>query len=466
VRAAALYLCAHALVAILGLPVLWLPHVRSWSWRGQLAAAFAVGSVVLALEATALTWLSVSWTMTLLLIAPLCLTALLASTGFPAGSHDESAAAAKAIRAFAIMACGLAFARLAIFLASERATSSDFVLFWGVKAVLFASARGVDPELLRWSYFAHAQPFYPPLVPVLDAASVTIAGDMPWRAAPLETLLWFGATALLLFEILRERIESARAWVATAFWMAALGASLVFSYSGANAEAPLIFYVTGAGALLQTEGVRPGSSRRWLTGLLLAGAVLTKVEGSLGAGLLIVGAALRDSRPTRRISAGALAPLILPPCMAALFWLAYVRWLGIRIEYPGRSHFFAFQGGNLLTVVRDLLENLSAGTHWLAWALPVLFLILAGCSLTREDLPGVALIGGLFVSLVILYLHEPRGLGERMRWEVPRVSQPALSMLIVLATLKTMGQASAVRARRNTNVAWADARVRRDGTLT
>jgi hypothetical protein len=40
---------------------------------------------------------------------------------------------------------------------------------------------------------------------------------------------------------------------------------------------------------------------------------------------------------------------------------------------------------------------------------------------------------GSFVFLVAVYLHEPRDPAERISWEIPRVTQPALSLLILSA---------------------------------
>ena len=63
----------------------------------------------------------------------------------------------------------------------------------------------------------------------------------------------------------------------TAFWVAAMAASVATSLSGANAEAPLLFFESVALAALLTEDA---DTSRFLPALMLAGALLTKVRGA------------------------------------------------------------------------------------------------------------------------------------------------------------------------------------------
>ena len=135
----------------------------------------------------------------------------------------------------------------------------------------------------------HAVPSYPPLVPISLAWGAMVAREMPWRAVPLLAVVWLAAAAPLLFDLLRHRLEPTGAATVTAFWTVALAASLGASFSGGNAEAPLLFFVSVAGAALLVERLDGDPALRAIASCALAGAVLTKVEGSLATALLLAG---------------------------------------------------------------------------------------------------------------------------------------------------------------------------------
>ncbi len=437
--AGAVYLLVHALVAVLGLPILGVREVRTWSLPARAAAAFAVGAIVLAVESTLSTMLGVPWSPAIILVPPLLLAVLMARSGRreDAGALRPAFLPGKAAAVFGTFVAGAAVLHLALSLFTARATSNDFLLFWGVKAVHFARARAIDPMLLGHPWFVHAQPFYPPLVPTLDAWGVLAAGHMPWRAAPLVALLWFVAAAVMILEIQRRRLGDRSAVVVTAFWMAALSASLVSSFSGANAEAPLLLYETTAGMLLLTEPPNPGAVRRGLAGIFLAGAVLTKVEGTVGSALLILGTVARDlvvagRRPRFRETAG----LVFPPLAAGLLWWGYLRQFGIPSAYSAKGRLTEIHWTKLREIVPPLLESLNAGSAWLAWILPLLLILVAarrGCY--GQALPGIFASAGLLVFFVFLYLHETTSQSIRISWEIPRISQPPLSLLIAIAAI-------------------------------
>lgn len=433
-RTTAIYLLAHALACLVGAPFATLPELRSWSWPARIAVAFALGALVLAVEAMVFTLLGAAWS------APMVLAPSAALALFLARKYRRVPSAASAFRpgatlaAFAAAAGGIIGGHLTLSLATARSTSVDFLFSWGVKAVRFAAARAVDPSLLHWSYFGHGQPFYPPLVPVLDAWGVLAAGHMPWRTASLTTLLWFGAAAVLILEILRHYLGDQEATVVTTFWAVAIGNSLAFSYSGASAEAPLILYVTVAGVLLLTETAEPSATRRLLAGLFLAGAVLTKVEGSVSAGLLVLGTAARDLAWFGRLRMRRLSALALPPLVAGLMWSGFVLHFGVPVGYAGRGAILELQGDHAAAVLASIIRNLYGGTWWLSWGIPLLLLLIsANRKRFRQVIPGAVTIIGSFAFFVIVYLHEPRDPSMRISWEIPRISQPALSLLIAMA---------------------------------
>ena len=435
-KGGAIYLLAHALVAVLGLPVLWVAEVRSWSLPARLAAAFGVGAIVLAVESTLSTLLGRPWNPLIVLTPPLLVGVFLWRRARGRDAVRPPFRPGRPAAALGLLAGGVGLGHLALSLATARATSADFLLFWGVKAVRFAGAKSLDPGFLRQAWFGHGQPFYPPLVPILDGWAVLAAGRMPWRIAPLVAVLWFLAAAVLVLEIQRDRLGDRNATLVAAFWMAALSSSLVASFSGANAEAPLLLFETAGGMLLLTEGAHPRTGRRLLAGVFLAGAVLTKVEGTVGSGLLILGTALRDFALVRRLRWRELAALVVPPVGAGLLWWSFVRRFEIPSNYATRGKFADIYWNRLGLIVEDVIQNLTAGTWWLSWILPLLFLLAAaGAMRWKEALPGIVAVFGLLAFFVFLSLHETTDQAVRISWEIPRISQPALSLLIGVAAL-------------------------------
>jgi hypothetical protein len=436
VRSGALYLLAHGLASLAGLPVIWMDEVHQWSWTGRAAAAFAVGAIVVAVESTALTLLGIAWNPWIVLGPPILLAAWLHRRALGGPRPERRAFRPGALAAaIGILVAAVAVGYMAWSLATSRATSTDFLLFWGVKAVYLAKLEGVDASWMARPFFTHTQPFYPPLVTTLDAWGILAAGHMPWRTAPLMALAWLAAASVLVLEIARRRLGDRDATLVAAFWTAALSASLVASWSGANGEAPLLLYETAAGLLLLTEGEHPGASRRWLAGIFLAGAVLTKIEGTIGSSLMIVGVVLRDllsRRPPRRRE---LAALVIPPLCAGLLWWAYLRRFGIPASYSGRGRLAELHWDRLAELVGNMLLNLRAGAWWVAWILPAVVLLAAGRRCWRPLLPALVAAVGLMLFFLFVYLHETSSQAERIGWEIPRTSQSPLSLLILSAAV-------------------------------
>jgi hypothetical protein len=84
--------------------------------------------------------------------------------------------------------------------------------------------------------------------------------------------------------------------------------------------------------------------------------------------------------------------------------------------------------------VGALVRHLHAGAWWAAWILPLVWIAAFATRRSfRAALPGVFAVAGLLAFLVFLYLHETSEMTMHIGWEVPRLSQPALSLLIGLA---------------------------------
>jgi len=81
---------------------------------------------------------------------------------------------------------------------------------------------------------------------------------------------------------------------------------------------------------------------------------------------------------------------------------------------------------------------LEAGTYGVSWILPLVLLI-AARPRVRSLLPAFALGAGLMAFLVFDYLHDREDPAIRIQWTAPRVSQPALSALILASGLASVG---------------------------
>ena len=430
------FLLATLSLPILGAGAAFHPSIRNASRPARAAAALAFGAVGLTLGGMLLTAAGFRWTLAAIAAVPLAVS--LAAGLFwrrrPATPFPPAAAGLGARRTlFVIAAASLALLGWALL--AGAATSVDYLFFWGVKSARFAAVRGVDVELLRWPFFAHAVVDYPPLVPIVQAFGALPADRFPWRTVPLTSLLWVAAAAPLLRAFLRRRLDGDSASAVTAFWIAAMTASVATSLSGANAEAPLLFFESIALAALLTEDA---DTSRFLPALMLAGAVLTKVEGSVAAILIVLGVVLRDLLERRpRLWRRALA-LTLSPAAALSAWFLFQWHFGLRPGFRGHGGLLALHADHLGTVLTRLPLALEAGTYGVSWILPLVLLI-AARPRVRPLLPALALGAGLLAFLVFDYLHDREDPAIRIQWTAPRVSQPALSALILASGLASFG---------------------------
>lgn len=437
------------LAAVLALPVLgagaaFHPSVRSERPLARVAAALALATVALTLTGLALTWASVRWSVAALAAPPLGASVLLglfwsrrpAPARRPGRPSRGIALAANAIAALSLL---LLFWTLF----TEGATSVDFLFFWGVKAARFAAVRGIDTELLGWKYFVHAVPEYPPCVPILQAWGALAAGRLPWRFVPVCSLLWIAAAAPLVRALLSRRMSHDAAAAVACFWIAASSITIAQSYSGGNAEAPLLFFETLAVVALLVEDAEAVTGR-FLPALMLLGAVLTKVEGCAAALAIVSGAVLRDGLERRRGALRRALPLVLAPAAGLAAWFAFQRHFGLVVGYRPHGPLMGVSARFLPTILGEGLRNLDAGTLWLSWAIPIAFLLAARPD-PRRLLPALALIAGLCGFLVFDYMHDAEDPGRRIGWTTPRVSQSALSACILAAGLAWFGARPRVR---------------------
>lgn len=433
----AVFLLAYASPTLAGLPFLSRRLFPDLTPTARLAAGFGFGSVLLTWWATILSLANVHWSL-LTIATPLLLLALVMARGaggsarfFRVGARPSTFESVSWLLVF------LSALYLALVLLAGGATSSDLFYFWGVKAIHFTLARGIDAAGLAWRYALHVHSNYPPLLSVGYAWAALLSGDYSWWGSILSTAVWWAAAVPLVAALLRPRLDRQTSLAVAIFWAGALSLNLVASRSGGNAEAALLFFVTVAGAGLLGETRASFPARRWLIALALAGAVLSKNEGMLEAALL-VGATLiadlvrRKPRPWRRV-----AILAVPSLIAYAPWLTFELVHGLPVSDPAREPLFPFHLSHWLLVGHEGLRNLGAGSWGLAWLLPVAVVILSARRLSRARLgaalPGLLFVAGMFAFFAFYYLHFPNDPSRLIAWTLPRISQPVLSLWILTA---------------------------------
>ena len=437
---------AQMAIVLLGLPAAFHPVVRHSTLLARTGASFLLGAVLLTLEGIVWSLLGIQWTIWTLGL-PLGIASFAAAvllglrvSGVSIEAEVEPAQSPVRVAAHAITLCALAY--LAWQLAATRATSSDLLFFWGVKGVRFAAAGGLDAALLGWPFFIHAHVNYPPLVPTVLAWGNLVAGGMPWRWIPMTSWLWVAATSAVLGPILRPRLGAAAAAVVTAVWTAAISASMVYSLSGGNAEAPLVAYLTVAcAALLAIPPV--GQSLSWAVVVLgFAGAALSKNEGMVSVFLLTGGALVRAWFDHDRAAGIRAVGAAFTAVGAVGLWALYLGVHGLPLTDPVRERALSITFEHTGKILSAIPSGLGVGTSTLSWWV----LIIAVVASTRRVvpfLPAVALFCGLFLFAFVYYLHSQSDPTDLIGWTLPRLCQPALAALVLWAGLAWLGDEGA-----------------------
>jgi len=436
----ALFLFSAVPLVGFGLGATFHPRLRSLPFVSRLGAAYGFGALALVVEALLFSLARIPWSIAALGIP---LAALSLGVGWIWRARAwESVPTSMTWTRPSLVVSALSATSLALMLVVSAATSIDFLFFYGVKAIRFAIARGMDLSLLRSRFFFHGVPEYPPLMPIVQAWGVLFADRLPWRIAPMISWIWFVALLVLLPPLLRRRMPAGAASAVTAFWAAALSLSLAFSYSGGNGEAPLLFYETVAGLLLLTE--RPGEkATRWFSAVALAGAVLTKQEGLIAGVLLAAGVVMRDLLEGCAGAVRRAVPLVLVPGLGLALWFGFQKVSGLHVGFRPQTELGHVSFGQLRVVLREGLASLSAGSAGLAWILPTVLLVLSGRRI-RAALPAIVLSGGVLGALLWTYLGGTSlDVHTRIVNTLPRASQPALSMLILGAAIAWFSSSTA-----------------------
>jgi len=398
------YIAAYALIPLFGLSLASSIESRS----ARIGFAFLAGALLLTIEATLFTTVGIRWS-----IVGLSLPLLFASgiVFWRTTRTDKSVCGTPA--ALAIIVVAILHFLLSII--TTQSINPDFVLFWGTKSVHFALSRSLDAGYLM-SRFAPPRIDYPPLLPIVQAWGILFSHHMPWITAAAMSAVWLAA-AVPVINWLTGSIH------ATAFWTAAMAASLAFCGSGGNAEAMLVMYISvGAAAIV--------AKRTSIAAIAFAGAMLTKEEALVTIGAILIGVVIYD-RGIRRA-----AILAASSAAGASLWFAFQKLFGMHVGYDRVTLTHTFHWDNLPTIFREMPKSLAAGCWGLSWLIALAIIIYIAVRMPARlkiAIPLLVPIPLLFAFFVYLYLQYESSLAMKMWWVLPRLSMPALSLLILAA---------------------------------
>lgn len=434
------YVLAYVLFPLFGLSF----AARIDSRSARIGFAFLAGALLLTIEATLFTIVGIRWSivgLSLPLLGASGLVLLRQPGRLRAAWKGGSESAPSPGRWLALGVTCVSLLHFALSILTTQSINPDYVLFWGTKSIHFAMARALDASYLL-SHYAPPRIDYPPLLPIVQAWGVLFTHQMPWITAAAMSAVWLAAAV----PVIRWLVGSSEA---TAFWTAAMAASLAFCGSGGNAEAMLVVYLSVGGAALV-------ANRTWIAAIAFAGATLTKEEAFVTIGAILIGVVIRD-RGIRRA-----AVLAASAAAGASVWFGFQKRFDMAVGYDRFTLTRTFHLANLPTIFKEMPKSLAAGCWGLSWLIPLAIVISIAVRRPRrliEVLPLLIPIPLLFAFFVYLYLQYESALAMKMWWVLPRLSQPALSLLILAAAF-----ASGDRMQRHEPRQEIARRVREQGT--
>lgn len=424
------YLFTQLLIVLFGLAVILHPSTRALGWPARLALAFISGSVLLTIEAVALSFAGVSWgerTLPLpFIVAIVFAMARWRRTAVDRlGSGDESSGSRKGM-ILASIVIAISLIHLLAAIVSSRSNSPEHLREWGARGSRYANARSLEADFMRQPVAAVLSPSQPPLVPLTQAWSDIALKRETIEATPYATLLWITATALLAFALLRRWLTTEESLVTVAFWLASLSiATVALRLSGAADAAVACF------ATLSAIGLAGRAHRLYgvVATFALAGLALSRWDGVVLAAIFIVAHLVPLARE-RKLG------IVILPVMAAALWLAVVTATGLTPFPLGDGESF------WRVVTGSPMAALSGGTYFLSLALPLLLLAQARRR-GRVVRPTTVAIAAAFVALPLL---SPLVAQTRDASSVARALLPITSVVIMAAASATLGRPDRHRA--------------------
>jgi hypothetical protein len=417
------FLASLAALPILGLALSpWLEPLPS-SGSARLAVFTASGAVLLSAEMLLCEVAGVRWSIPLLL-APVVLIPFVR----PKSARPRLSVPREAWPALAVVILELAI--VAFLAATARATSNDYIYFWGTKGELFAMARGIDQQILR---YVHSD--YPPLLSFLYAWGALVARGFSWMAGPVYLPIFLGLGTCAVWGFARDAMAPRRAAQLTAIYVGLLGYGMTFNDVGGGGEAPLLFFETLALAALML-----GRGADAVAGVALAAAIWTKSEGSAMAFLLLATFGFlrwREGRAGRFLRDAALLPIA-----AQAAWYFFCRMHGL-LRWFSPQTVSTVRPSLLPGVLREMLANAGFGAFYLPWI--VVAILIAGGRVTRVGIAAAAAAAGFILFLSFIYMHGERVPVWMIRWSVSRaILAPLLCFFFFAAVSGTAARKTSI----------------------
>jgi hypothetical protein len=431
----ALFLAAFAALPVLGIWVRAIPAVARLDLAGRLAAGAVAGALTLTLWMTFLSVVGIAWSVPVLLLPALVVCAPLLARRRKSARQARASRRAVAARIFAAAILGAT----AYAAATARATSTDLLLFWGTKAERFALARGIDTAFLADRSHELMHPDYPPLAPSLGAWSALVAGGFSWPGEVLSLPLFLFLATEVFGGFSRSRLPDAQSAELSAVLASLLCYGTLVSLSAGNAEPTLLMFESAALSALIFGG--ESSSSEIFAGIALGGAVLTKVEGLVFAGLVVASFAVLGRVRGRRLSAGIRLGAL--PAAAAAGWIAYCAAHGLLDTYVGRTVGPATlsHAGTILVAVAKAGRYDFLYVPWIGVALLWLTAPRRG-----KGVPAAATALGFLLFIAFLYAHGAADPSQWIAWSASRLLLTPLLCLFFAAAAASAPQPSSPRS--------------------
>lgn len=425
--------------ALASLPLLGYPFARlrvfgTLTPAARWGVASAAGPLALCAAMLLATALHLRWSIGLLLL-PSAAALLLPGEPLLRRFGDPSPSPGEPPRALGFEVAGLAtiLGVIAYAAGTARATAADFVLFWGTKGQRFARARAIDVAFLRDPLHSLIHPDYPPLVPCLYAWGGLIAGRFAWRTALLSFPLFVAFAALTLYGFSRPALGRRVALANASLLAVLLGFLGVANMVAGDAEPELFLFEVLALAALVFAGGSPAGLAA--AGVGLAGAVLTKIEGTVFAVLVVGAYAAFGISGSRRSRARAAVIVGLPPAAALAAWLLFARHNGLLdvFRLGARTRLTLEE---LPVVLRELVRYDLFGPRLAAWA--VVGALLIARRPPRAALFPLAVAAGFVAFMVYMYLSGPGDPTLWIQWSAARLAMTPL-ICVLVATMVPAG---------------------------
>jgi hypothetical protein len=307
---------------------------------------------------------------------------------------------------------------------SDGAAYWDPWWFWLPKAKTIVLRDGLEAG--PGGFTAWANPDYPPLVPGFDALVFRFVGAVDLRSLALELWVLEVAFVLAVAALLGRRVPSAVLWPLLAL-VAVLPSfrSLIASFLADEILVLEFGLAVTCAALWVLE-----RDARWLSlcTLFLAGAMLTKNEGSLLYAVLVpLVFVLTWSRRTMRplVALAALPPLVLLP------WKVWLRAHDVPPTpafHPTdllEPDYLAQRGGRLLEAAGEVASIVVEPDYWLVLVPLVLVgTVVAATVSPRLTLLAAGVLVGELAAVVVVYWASPYDLNYAINTSASRVVSP------------------------------------------